>query len=157
VVLTLEDSVENVVDLQSVVDFLLELETSFVAASMGHLVVKVVKLNITRVNDVTRLSEVVLLNLGLSLVDSALEEIVTEVALEAADVLTLEALVTELLDRRSISQLSDNSSLLSKSLTEHVGADVRILHPVGGEQVTEARSDVGTIDISLATTVRSPR
>jgi len=156
VVLTLEDSVENVVDLQSVVDFLLELETSFVAASMGHLVVKVVKLDITRVNDVTRLSEVVLLNLGLSLVDSALEEIVTEVALEAADVLTLEALVTELLDRRSISQLSDNSSLLSKSLTEHVGADVGILHPVSGEQVTEARSDVGTVDVGFATTVRSP-
>jgi len=119
-VLTFKYRVEDFVDLHSVGNFLLELEASLVALLSNKLVVEVVKLNITRVNKVSGLGEIVLFDLGFSLVKSRLEEIVTVVALEAADVLTQEALVTELLDWGSRSLLSDGSSLLGKSFTKHV-------------------------------------
>eukprot|EP00352_Strombidinopsis_acuminata_P004932 CAMPEP_0176375128 /NCGR_PEP_ID=MMETSP0126-20121128/27288_1 /TAXON_ID=141414 ORGANISM="Strombidinopsis acuminatum, Strain SPMC142" /NCGR_SAMPLE_ID=MMETSP0126 /ASSEMBLY_ACC=CAM_ASM_000229 /LENGTH=197 /DNA_ID=CAMNT_0017736075 /DNA_START=91 /DNA_END=684 /DNA_ORIENTATION=- len=132
-VLTLEQLIEDVVNLHSVGDFFLEFKSSLVGLVIDELVVKVIELDITRVNNVLRFGKVILLKLLFSLAQSLLEDVVTAVALEATDVLFLEGFVTELLNWGIGSLLSNKRSLLSKSFAEHMRADIRILHPVGGE------------------------
>lgn len=76
-VLAFKDGVEDSVYIHSVGEFFLKLIACLVGLLSDHLVVKVVKLNITRVDIVVRLRDVFLFNLGFGLVESTLEDVVS--------------------------------------------------------------------------------
>jgi len=98
-VLTLEQLVEGFVNVQSVGDFIVKFGAGLFGLILEISVVEVVKLDITRVNDVLGLRSFIIgFHNGLNLVLSFLEEAVNVVALESADEFALEALVTELLN-----------------------------------------------------------
>ena len=63
--------------------------------------------------------------------------------------------VAELHDGRLGSLGLDGSELLSKGLDADI-VGLSVLHPVDGEQISEARADVGTIDVGLGAAVSAP-
>ena len=77
-------------------------------------------------------------------------------ALEFTKRLALESEVTELLDMRLCRQRLDGLVLLTERLDPHVVA-LRIFHPVGGEEIAEARPDILAVNISITTAVIAPR
>ena len=87
-----------------------------------------------------------------------MHEIVAAVlgTLEVTDGLRLEALVTKLLHMREVGLLSDELSLSLESLNLHVVAGFGVLHPVSGEEVTEAGSNLLSIHSVLRRAVTSP-
>ena len=76
--------------------------------------------------------------------------------LEVANWLVLPGEVAELLDGGLGSLALDGGSLLSESLHAEV-VGIGVLHPVDGEEITEAGSNVLIADIGIATAVSTPR
>ena len=77
-------------------------------------------------------------------------------ALEVANWLVLPGEVAELLDGGHVSLALDGGSLLTESLNAKV-VGIGVLHPVDGEEITEAAAHVLSTDEGVSAAVSSPR
>jgi len=141
-----------------VIELVLEIVVGLLGALVHHSVVVDVKV------DVTRADHIVHLGLGLKLTLVGAGELVDhllsdsagtlENALEVTNWLILEGEVAKLRDIRGIGLSLDSVVLVFKRLDSGV-VGLGVIHPVDGEEISEARAHVVTIDFGIIVAVGS--
>ena len=149
---------EESINKLTVLDFFLELGVSLLSSLAHDLLSQEVQLVLTRVNGAGLMSSLGHGHLGV-LVELAHHQLFvgcfSDDALEVTNGLRQEAKVTESADGGLCGEIGDSCLLSLKGLEADI-VGLCVLHPVDGEQVTEARADVLTIDVGFGTTVSAP-
>ena len=151
---------EEGIDELTVIELNLELYVGLLSALRDDFLVKDVQVMVTGVDHLRRgglnVKGLLVEVSGLSNEGLGESSIIVASALEVTNWLGHEGEVAELHDRGLGGLGLDGLELLRKGLDADI-VGLSVLHPVDGEQVTEARTDVCAIDSGLRAAVSAPR